>query len=173
LFPNLDRGIEWCENKLLEDAGEDPDGLAPPMLEQLASILPDATNLNTLMAYFDRIDVEKGEYLMKQGATPDNLYIIESGQVTAQLEPPDRPPVRLETMGVGRIVGELGFYLDQERTAAIVVDTPGTVYRLTLQDLRSMEHSDPEVASTLHQIVIRLLSERVTHLVDTVNALER
>jgi hypothetical protein len=35
-----------------------------------------------------------------------------------------------------------------------------------------MEQSDPEAASHLHQIVIRLLSERVTHLVDTVNALE-
>jgi SulP family sulfate permease len=173
LFPNLDRGIEWCENKLLEDAGEDPDGIARPILEQLASILPEASNLKELMAYFDRIDVEQGQYLMKQGDKPDSLYIIESGQVTAQLEPPNRPPVRLETMGVGRIVGELGFYLDQDRTAAIVVDKPGTLFRLTIQDLRTMENSDPEVASTLHQMVIRLLSERVTHLVDTVNALER
>jgi SulP family sulfate permease len=172
LYPNLDRGIEWCENELLENAGEAPDGLAPPMLKQLELILPEVAHLQALMAYFERIDVEEGEYLMKQGDRPDSLYIIESGQVTAQLESPHRPPVRLETMGAGRIFGELGFYLGQERTAAIVVDTPGTVFRLTLDNLHEMERSDPEAASHLHQIVIRLLSERVTHLVDTVNALE-
>lgn len=173
LFPNLDHGIEWCENKLLEEAGEDPDGLVLPMLDQLAAILPEATNLDRMIDYFERLVVEPGQYLMRQGDRPDNLYVIESGQVTAQLEPPNRPPVRLETMGSGRMVGEMGFYLGQERTAAIIVDKPSTVYRLAIQDLRSMEQSDPEVASTLHQIVIHLLSERVTHLVDTVNALER
>jgi SulP family sulfate permease len=173
MFSNLDLAIEWCENIFLEEAGVDLDQHSPPLLEQLSSILREATNLKDLEVYFQRLEIEPGQYLMRQGDSPDSLYFIEHGQVTAQLEPPGRAPVRLETMGSGRVVGELGFYLDQVRTAAIIADEPSIVYRLNIERLRAMEKSDPEAASTLHQIIIHLLSERVTHLVRTVNALER
>jgi SulP family sulfate permease len=173
IFTNLDLGIEWCENKFLEEAGVDPRQDSPPLLEQLSFILPMATNLEELAAFFQRLELEPGQYLMRQGDAPDCLYFIEHGQVSALLEPSGRAPVRLETMRSGRVVGELGFYLNQDRTAAIIADEPSVVYRLSVESLRLMESSDPQAASTLHQIIIHLLSERVTHLVRTVNALER
>ncbi len=173
IFTNLDLGIEWCESIFLEEAGVDPNQRSRPLLEQLSSILPEATNLKDLEDYFQRLELEPGQYLMKQGDSPDCMYFIEHGQVTAQLEPPGRAPVRLETMGSGRVVGELGFYLDQVRTAAIVAEQPSVIYRLSQENLRLMEKSNPEAASTLHQVIIHLLSERVTHLVRTVTALER
>ena len=57
---------------------------------------------DNLLKYFERLDVGMGYYLMRQGDPPEDLYFIESGQVTAQLEYPDRPPLRLETMSSGR-----------------------------------------------------------------------
>ncbi len=67
------------------------------------------------------------------------LVLIESAQVTAQIEPPVGPAIRLETMRGGRVVGELGFYLGRKRTAAVVVDTPGVVYRITRDDLHGLQ----------------------------------
>ena len=99
--------------------------------------------------------------------------MIESGQVTAQLENPGKPPVRLERMRGGRAVGEIGFYLGSRRTAAVVADEPTVVYILSRAELQQLEQTDPESASVLHRIFVHLLAERVTHLIRAVNALQR
>lgn len=173
LFPDLDHGLEWCENQILLAAGENPNEDKESLRSQFKSLLPDAPNLDSLLSYFERLDVGSGYHLMRQGDPPGDLYFIESGQVTAQLEFPDRSPVRLETTRGGRVVGEIGFYLSQPRTAAVVTDEPSTIFRLSIQTLKQMEQSDPEAASLFHQAIIRLVSERLTHLIDTVDALQR
>ena len=81
--------------------------------------------------------------------------------------------MRLETMGAGRVVGEMGYYMGQVRTASVVAETDCVVYKLGRDKLRQMEAEAPEVASVLHRLIIRFLSERVTHLVTAVQALER
>lgn len=173
IFPDLDRGLEWCENQILLAVGVNLSDDHESLRTQFQSLLPDATNLDNLLKYFERLDVGMGYYLMRQGDPPEDLYFIESGQVTAQLEFPDRNPIRLETMRGGRVVGEIGFYLKQPRTAAVVTDEPSTIYRLSTQTLKKMEQDDPEAASTFHQGIIRLVSERLTHLINTVNVLQR
>ncbi|MCP4363423.1 MAG: SLC26A/SulP transporter family protein [Chloroflexi bacterium] len=173
IFPDLDRGLEWCENQILLAAGANLNDAQENLQTQLGFLLPEATNLDGLLKYFERLDVGSGYYLMKQGDPPEDLYFIESGQVTAQLEFPDRNPVRLETMRGGRVVGEIGFYLNKPRTAAVATDEPSTIYRLSKQALKQMEQNDPEVASAFHHGIIRLVSERLTHLINTVNALQR
>ncbi len=135
--------------------------------------MPDVTNLDDLLGYFERLEVGAGYYLMKEGDLPEDLFFIESGQVTAQLEFPDRSPVRLETMRGGRVVGEIGFFLNKPRTAAVIADEPSTIYRLSMQTMKQMEQKDPEAASAFHQGIIRLVTKRLTHLINTVNALQR
>lgn len=173
IFPDLDHGLEWCENQILLAAGANLNDDQENLQVQLRSFLPDSTNLENLLKYLERLDVGPGYYLMKQGDPPGDLYFIESGQVTAQLEFPDRNPIRLETMRGGRVVGEIGFYLNSTRTAAVVTNEPSTIYRLSLQKLQQMEQTAPEAASTFHQVIIHLLSLRLTHLINTVNALQR
>jgi SulP family sulfate permease len=173
IFPDLDRGLEWCENQILLAAGVNLNEGQESLQSQLLSLLPDATKLDGLLKYFDRLEVDAGYYLMKQGDPPEELYFIEAGQVTAQLEFPDRGPVRLETMRGGRVVGEIGFYLNKPRTAAVITDEPSTIYRLSIQVIKEMEQRDPEAAFAFHQGIIRLVSERLTHLIMTVNALQR
>ena len=173
IFPDLDIGLEWCENQMLLAVGVNPNDDQESLRTQFQSLLPDATNLDNLLKYFERLDVGTGYYLMRQGDPPENLYFIESGQVTAQIEFPDRNPIRLETMRGGRVVGEIGFYLKEPRTATVVTNAPSIIYRLSSQTLKRMEQDDPEAASTFHQGIIRLVSERLTHLINTVNALQR
>ena len=172
IFPDLDRGLEWCENQILLRAGVDPHDDTESLRSQICAIVPDVTQLEGLLPYFERMEVEAGSYLMKQGEQPEALYFIESGQVTTHIEHPDRSPVRLETMRGGRVVGEIGFYLDTPRTASVVVDTPSTIHRLSKQALKQMEREAPDAASALQQGVFRLVSERSFHLINTLNALQ-
>ena len=172
-FADLDQGVEWCENELLQQAGVTQNDKPIPLSQQLAQLLPDGVDLTQLLCYLKPQVVDAGEHIMLQGDTPEFLFFVESGQVTAQLERPGRSPVRLETMGNGRVVGEIGFYLSQDRTASIIADEPSVLYGLSRKDLQRIEQENPEAAATLHLIIVHLLAERVTHLVSTVNALQR
>ncbi|MCA9971076.1 MAG: SLC26A/SulP transporter family protein, partial [Anaerolineales bacterium] len=171
-FTDLDRALEWYENEVLGQeslAVETADSL----LHQLTALLPAEIEPATLLRYLERREIAPGDVLLRQGEAPDSLFFVESGQVTAQLVYADRPAMRLETMGGGRVVGELGFYLGQVRTASVVADTPGTVYRLTRAALARMEQETPAAAAALHRLIVQLLAERVTHLVNSVDALAR
>lgn len=171
LFPDLDHAIEWCENQLLQIAGLVRDEMN--LRKQLQEILASDEHIDELMKYLVEKDIDGGYYLIRQGDPPDHVYLVESGQVTAQLELSEGESVRLETMHGGRVVGELGFYLGTQRTASVVVDHASKIYVLSKQDLERMEHIDPEAASTFHRLIIHLLAERVVHLIKTVDALQR
>jgi SulP family sulfate permease len=171
-FSSLEQGIESCENQILQQAGLDAMDHSPSLSAQLAEILPDAEDLSELLPYFEEIKVDAGYCLIRQGDTPQDLFFVQDGQVTAMIGLEKGEPVRLETMGSG-VVGEIGFYLGNERTASVVADVPTTLYRLSRDSLQQMEKETPQAATTLHRLLAHLLSERVTHLVKTVGALER
>ena len=98
---------------------------------------------------------------------------MECGAVTAQLEADGKAPVRLETIGGGRSVGEIGFYLGIPRTAAVIANERSVVYCLSRANLEEIEKTDPEAAHALHRIVVHVLGQRVRHLTGVVDALER
>jgi SulP family sulfate permease len=174
VFPDLDHGLEWCENQILETAGLPIDDAGQTIEEQLQELLPAPAGLDSLLKYLERQRVDGGSYLMHQGDAPDYVYFVEGGQITAQLEQEGQAPVRLGTMRSGPVVvGELGFYLGKVRTAAVVADEPCTVYRLSSSGLERMEREAPEAAFAFHRIISYLLAERASHLIRTVSALQR
>lgn len=161
-FPTLDGGVGWCENELLKTLPVAPE--IPDTLEgQLDFLLPGGSSAR-LIPYLTRLTTAEGDVLIQQGDAPDYLYFIESGQVTAQLQTATGAPTRLETMQGGRVVGELGFYLGTLRTASVVVDEAGVVYRLSRDDLTRMQTEDPAALDALQRIIIRLISERLVQL---------
>jgi SulP family sulfate permease len=172
-FDDLDRALEWYEDELLGRLGLSDDATPVGLFRQWDSLGLAISKLEILPRFLQRLEVKPGDYLMVEGDEPDCLYFVESGQVTAQLEYPDRLPLRLESLGSGRVVGEIGFYLGQARTASVIVDKPGVVYRLTEAALGEIEREEPQIASALHRLMASLLAQRATHLIQVVDALER
>jgi SulP family sulfate permease len=170
-LPNLDRALEWCENEIISIHLADL-RLKKDIADQLRAILKDE-GVEKLIPYLQRREYQPGEYLIREGDTPDYIYFIHSGQVTAQLESPSGESIRLETMRSGRSVGEIAFYLGTRRTASVVADQDSVVYSLSIDELKDMEANNPEIANIFHRISVLLLSERVMHLTRTVRALER
>jgi SulP family sulfate permease len=64
-------------------------------------------------------------------------------------------------MGAGTVVGELGMYLNQERTASVITREPSVVYRLTRKSLETMEEKNPQTAGTFHRFMVRFLAQRL------------
>jgi SulP family sulfate permease len=74
-------------------------------------------------------------------------------------------------MGGGTVVGEVGMYLKQTRTATVFTTEPSVVYRLSEDSLHEIERSQPEVAAALHQWIARLLARRLSENNQTLEVL--
>lgn len=172
-FSNLDAGLEWCEDMILQKAGVVLDEKPPSLEKQLEAILPETKSFSQLLDHLERQEIASGVTIIRQGEEPDDLFFIESGRITTQIDQPGGPSLRLETMRNGRIAGEIGFYLGKNRTASVITDEQSVIYRLSIKDLKRLEKKNPETANILHQVVVHLLAERVTHLIRTVEALQK
>ncbi len=180
IYHSLDQGVESCEDQLLDAADGKLGEAQPSLVQQLQEILiagggteEKAAQLNALLDHMQQLNVDAGQVLISMGDRPDDMFFVESGLVTAQIERPGQTAVRLQTTGSGSVIGEIGFYLGQDRSADVIADTPGLLYCMSVDDLKELEEKNPEAASALHQIVVHLLAERVIHLTNAVKALER
>ncbi len=172
ILPSLDHGVEWCENKILAEQGiTDLTGFIERMEGQLKRAFPGLQAVDRLMKYLERKEVKEGEYLMREGDPPTEMYFIEAGLVTAQLKFPDGQILRLRTIRGGATVGEMGLYLDAKRTADVIAARTSAVYRLSADSLKAMREQDPEVAALLHEWIARLLAERLADNNRTIEAL--
>jgi SulP family sulfate permease len=171
-LPTLDHGLEWCENQILTTEGiTDLTGFFEKIEKQLKRAIPELDDVLRLMKYLEGMEVEKGDYLMRQGEEPKEMYFIEAGLVSAQLELPDGKIMRLRSMRGGTTVGEMGMYLGNTRTASVVADRPSKVYRLSRNALKEMEKNEPQLAALLHQWIASLLAERLAENNRTIEAL--
>ena len=160
---NLDRALEWCEAQLLADFDQTlitQDEKAQQLFTQL-------------LPYLELIQVAANEVIMKQGTVADEMFFVRSGCVTVQLESANQSPIRLETMCGERMVGEIGFFLWQNRTATVLADGPTVLYRLSRQRMAELEQQQPAVALALQRMILEVLSERVTQLNSTVATLQK
>ncbi len=172
ILPTLDHGVEWCENKLLVGQGIGSlTGIIERVDGQLQRAFPGLQAVERLMKYLERQEIPQGQYLMREGDPPTDMYFVEAGMVTAQLEAKDGQMLRLRSMRGGTVVGEIGLYLGVSRTASVIASRPTVVYRLSADSLKNMREQDPEVAALLHEWIARLLAERLTENNRTIEAL--
>jgi SulP family sulfate permease len=172
ILPTLDHGLEWCENRILADEGiTDLTGFFEKLERQLRRAIPELEDVDRLMKHLDRLEVEEGHYLIRQGDQPDEMYFVEAGLVSVQLDLPGGKIMRLRSMRGGTTVGEMGMYLGTVRTASVVADRPSMVYRLSRSALKEMERNDPGLAAYLHQWMAHLLAERLADNNRTIEAL--
>jgi SulP family sulfate permease len=166
---DLDRGLEWSEDRLIEEARVETT-VQEPFWQRLAAELPDA-DAGRLALYLEPIEVPAGHTLIRQGDSPDDVYLLEEGVLTAMMDGEDGSTVRLRTMGSGTVVGEVGLYTGGARTASIVAEEPSRLLRLSRRNLETMERDEPQLAAALHRMFARSLAARLTDTLNTIDAL--
>lgn len=160
IFPDLDRGLEWCENQILQRYN-----LTLPQYASLEQQLTDLFNesdvTTQLMSYLEPVDLKQGELLFKQGDSPDGLYFLESGQVTVILELSNQKTKRLRTFNSGTILGEIGLYANAARSASVIADQSSRLYHLSDEAFKRIENDNPRLAASFHKFIVNLLAERL------------
>jgi SulP family sulfate permease len=172
-FSDLDAGLEWYEEMILRKTKVSNHQRPYSLAEQLQSIVPEDQNVTYLLSWLERKEVAAGKTIIRQGEKSDHIIFIESGRLTAQIDRPDGTPIRLESTRNSQVLGEIGFYLGINQTASVVTDERSVIYRISVQDLKTLEEQSPETASLLHRVVAYLMAERVAKLIKTINVLQK
>ena len=169
-FADLDHGLEWCENQLLETLGDCRDRVSVTALKHLSRLFADEAAADEFLGYLSEVQFHEGDELIKQGDASTDLYFLEEGDVSVYLRQTAGEMVRIRRTGPGTVLGELGFYLNAPRTASVIADGPGRAYRLTADALSRMENRHPALAAALHRFMADLMAERLLRTTHTLEA---
>ena len=95
LFPDLDRGLEWCEDQLLDSEGITFIHVPIALSAQLADSGFEKKKTARLLTTSNASISSRGDRLVGQGDEADKLYFIERGTVSVRLELDNGECVRL------------------------------------------------------------------------------
>jgi SulP family sulfate permease len=161
IHPTLDYGVEWCENKLLAEVGQETKvDFVRNVLSQMSHSFP---GLRRVQKHMEKVEVQPGEYLIRQGEKSNDLFFIESGLFAVEFETADGKKIRLRTVESGATVGEINLYLGGMRSASVKAEHPSIAYRLTAKTLHKLRQDDPALAALLHEWLGHLFAERLAN----------
>jgi SulP family sulfate permease len=167
----MDYGMEWCESKLLLAEGGSTIIRAGTLRAQLKKMFPTIDHVDKFMTYLEKQEVQGYHIVINKGDPSDSMYFIDSGELTTRLEISKGKFIRLRTQGGGTMVGEMGLFLKQSRTATVVATRSSILYRLSIDKYNKMMQDDPELMFHLHQWIGRVLSVRLAENNHTLEAL--
>ncbi|MEO1591981.1 MAG: cyclic nucleotide-binding domain-containing protein, partial [Cyanobacteria bacterium J06632_22] len=162
VFPDLDRGLEWCENDLLNVVPLRRARIMP-LIVQLNDLFSERDHIAEFIDYLEEWDVDAGEVVFQQGQVVDALYLIEVGQVTLYLLDQQGQSHRIQSLGMGNVVGELDFFHHDTHKTTAIVDAESTLYRLSRARFDNLKQEQPDVAAAFQSAVIQVLSDRLTN----------
>ena len=160
--PDLDRGLQRCEDALLETAGE----RAAAGVDEALDGLPPG-----LSAYLERVSLPVGTVLLHQDEPSGDVYVLGSGRLGVHTRTPEGKVMRLASVRPGVVVGEVALYTGVPRTADVVAETPSVVLHLSAGSIARMEAEEPELAAALHRWLARTLAERLSETMRAVDTL--
>ncbi len=99
----------------------------------LFSQVPPA-QIQKLFTCFEAVEVLEGEEVVREGASGDYFYVIESGQ--AQVN--NRFAGKVATLSSGQFFGEEALVGETIRNASVTMLSPGVLMRLSKEDFKSL-----------------------------------
>lgn len=154
---DLDHALEFVEEEVLHAAsliGEHPELIT----EQGDTIL-----LELLDGHCERLDLAAGENLLEAGDDCDEMFLIESGTLTAWGVGDDGRRVRFRRVGAGSVIGEVAFIAGGTRTATVAADETSVVLRLRADTFETLCENEPELGLLVHAELGKRLAERLAY----------
>jgi sulfate permease, SulP family len=151
--PDLEHGLQYCEDGLLAAASE---GTTGGEAEDVIDVPP------ALRPYLERRSLAQGTVLIRQGDPPEDVFLLESGSLSVELTTPEGVRMRMGTVRPGVIVGEVALYTGSVRTADVIAEIPSVVLRLSHASIERLQAEDPQTAATLHRWLAATLATRLT-----------
>jgi SulP family sulfate permease len=158
---DLDRGLELCEELLLQSATVSASPLKSTSLEKnvlLQDLSPD--EITTVLMLGEKRHVAKGTPLFRRDALADGIWLLEEGIVSILANDSDSA-ARLSTFGPSQFLGEMGFIDGKTRSATALADSPVTAFLLDTRAIDTLIRDQPTTALKITRNIARELSYRM------------
>ena len=114
----------------------------------------DADDRERLAGYFSPSWLRPNETLIRQGDTPDAMFLIASGAADITVRRPGGVEL-VHRMGPGETIGAIGLITGQPYTATATATTPLRTYRIGRSDIATAIRQKPEMATALEALAKR------------------
>ncbi len=158
---DLDRGLERCEELLLEEQPAPDEDLSRGAVGPPAGLAP----------YMERVAVDEGAAVLRQDEPPGDVYVLMEGRLAVETVTPEGKRVRLKILRPGVVVGEVALYTGAPRIADVVADTPCVLLRCPGEQIARIEAEDPVVAIALHRWFAQTLAGRLSETMGSFDVL--
>ena len=174
--PDVDRALEWAEDRVLEQAGvqvlpDRPLRLGETLLGQDLS----AEELETLSGAMTEERYSAGQYIFHAGDHGDALYLSTSGEISILLpvkgvdRSKDRGK-RIISFAPGVVFGELAVLEGMPRSADAMAEGELTVIRLSTEAFDQLRRNQPALAAKVLLNLSRYLAARMRSLTTELSA---
>jgi MFS superfamily sulfate permease-like transporter/CRP-like cAMP-binding protein len=172
-FDDVDRAIEWAEDKLLgaELAAREADGEIPLREIGLLHAFKPA-DLAALETCLTARSYPKGSVVFAEGDPGEELFFLLRGAASAYLQQKGGADIRLVTFAPGTVFGELAILDAGPRSASIRADSDLHCAVLSRADFAALSQRAPDVAIKLLASLGRELSGRLRRANRTIHQLE-
>jgi SulP family sulfate permease len=146
-FEDTDRGLEWCEDQIIRDNGNDQ---TPARSADRFELLRNYAGVKEsdqlqLKSNIEVQHMDPGSIIIEHGKRPEGIYFIVSGYVSVILAYNNGRTQRLRRGGPGSIDGEMSCFAQTTTSASLIADGPTTLNLLTKQALERMERDAPYI----------------------------
>ncbi|WP_300585863.1 SulP family inorganic anion transporter [Marivita sp.] len=110
----------------------------------------------------DRIDLATGDVLVKLGATSDEIYYLQSGELKILVPDSDGEVAVVAKVRPRAVIGEMAYYSGKVRSADIVASAPSVVLRINMARIDQLEQTNPAAALAFHKAIAGGLARRLS-----------
>jgi glutaminase len=163
-FPDADRGLEWCEARILAAHGVTHHERPLTLGEHGLCRGLDAIAIADLERVLQRHQFARGELIVRKGDPADTMYLLMLGEVSVVVELPDGRNQRLSTLSAGMTFGELAVIDRTVRSADVQADTAATCYALSTQAFDRLGETRPAIKMVVLENLLRNVARMVVRL---------
>lgn len=159
VIPDLPTALSWAEEQLLQRSNLER-GAQDDFIRWLASEIGTNVAPETIASYLERRHLPAGSLVYKEGTPADSIDFVASGSIAVTVEGAVQRR-GLRRMARRTLVGEMGFFRHQSRTATVLADEAVELYTLTRDGYQRMLDDHPKLATEFLTFIIRTLSDRL------------
>jgi CRP-like cAMP-binding protein len=109
---------------------------------------------------------EAGETIVTEGTLGDSIYLVLSG--AAEVHKEGAGGRKLAVLRAGEFFGEMTLVEAASRCATVIASEESEIFRLPNQAVHRLANEDPRAMNVVLVAIIRVLSERLRHMNETV-----
>lgn len=147
-FNGKDEALEYAENMLLEELGEETThiGDVVPLSENELCRNLEEDKLRIFEKLLKEKNIDRGEKIFSAGDASNELYLVMQGEIEIRLPTTRHHYKRLANYGPGTYFGELGLLKSGRRVADVIATYPCRLLVLSHEAFTTLSQTHPEIA---------------------------